>query len=108
VKKALISLLFFNRQNYVEAVIFFKEGLKLIKSIKDQKRGIVSFNIALTLHNMRNYKEANTYFYFARKYAQGNMTILESKLLHQYECGLNPNIPCKEPPPLELNIEGSH
>jgi len=102
------GVLFFNRQNYEKAVIFFKEGLNLTKNIKDQKRGIFNFNIALTLHKMRNYKEANAYFYFACKYAQGNITILESKLLHHYECGLNPSISCQESPPLELNIEGSH
>ena len=57
---------------------------------------------------MHNSKEARKYFYSARKYAQGNKTILESKLLQHYGCGLNPSTPCKAPPPLELNIEDSH
>ena len=43
----------------------------------------------------------------AKKYARGNSSILDSKLVRFHECGFNPSIPCDEKPLARMHIEGS-
>lgn len=98
----------FKSNQFLKALVFFKKGLGLSHQLHGHKKGILSFNTALTLHKLAKFKEANRYFLTARRYAHNNKFILESKILMMYACGLNPSIPCEEQIPLELNIEGSY
>ncbi len=102
------GLKLFKQNNFNEAVSQFDKALNLAISLRDPARGILHYNLALTLHHAGNHKEALEQFYEARRWARGYKKILNSKLFKMHECGLNPSVTCETPVPLELNIEGSH
>ena len=86
---------------------YFMKAQSLAKQFRDPGLGIVSFNLALTLHKLNLHENAVKAFLIAKKYARGNDSILNSKLLRFHECGFNPSIPCEEKPPAKMHIEGS-
>ena len=97
----------YNSKSFNEARMFFKKAQSLAKQFRDPGLGIVSFNLALTLHKLNHHENAVKAFMIAKKYARGNSSILDSKLLFIHECGFNPSIPCKEKTPARMHIEGS-
>ena len=68
----------FNQGNYEEAFKHFREVLKIAPSAESY------FNGALSLHKWGYPKEAANFFYYAKKYANGNAKILQSDLVNQY------------------------
>ncbi len=68
----------FNQGNYEEAYKHFREVLKIAPSAEGY------FNGALSLHKWGYPKEAANFFYYAKKYANGNVNILQSDLVNQY------------------------
>ncbi len=86
----------------------FKKGFDLAQQLRDPSLGIISFNLALSLHRAGHHEEATPYFSSAKKFARGNKQILESALLKRHECGFNPSIDCQNLPPAEMTIEGSN
>ncbi len=98
----------FQKTNFIEAEKNFRKGLNLARQLRDPSLGIISFNLALTLHKSGRHETATTYFTQARKYARGNKSILESTLLRKHECGFNPSIDCKNLPSADMTIEGSN
>ena len=98
----------FKKGSFEVAIDLFKKASNLAKRLRDPSQGIVSYNLALSLHNLNKYDEAIKQFYTARRFARGNQKIIKSELLKLYECGLNPSVPCDKKVPLSLNIEGSH
>ena len=68
----------FNQGNYKEAYQHFREVLKIAPSAEGY------FNGALSLHKWGYPKEAANFFYYAKKYANGNAKILQSDLANQY------------------------
>ena len=67
----------FNQGNYQEAYQHFREVLKIAPSAEGY------FNGALSLHKWGYPKEAANFFYYAKKYANGNAKILQSDLVKQ-------------------------
>jgi tetratricopeptide (TPR) repeat protein len=68
----------FNQGNYKEAYQHFREVLKIAPTAEGY------FNGALSLHKWGYPKEAANFFYYAKKYANGNAKILQSDLANQY------------------------
>ncbi len=68
----------FNQGNYDEAYKHFREVLKIAPSAEGY------FNGALSLHKWGYPKEAANFFYYAKKYANANVNILQSDLVKQY------------------------
>ena len=79
----------------------------MAKQFRDPGLGIVSFNLGLTLHKLNLHEKAVKPFSIAKKYARGNSSILDSKILRFHECGFNPSITCDDKPPARVHIEGS-
>jgi tetratricopeptide (TPR) repeat protein len=98
----------FDEGSFETAIEKFKKGMNLAEQLRDPSKGILYFNLALSLHMSGRHEEATTQFYLAQRFARGNPKILDSELLKMHECGFNPNIPCRKKVPPELNIEGSH
>jgi tetratricopeptide (TPR) repeat protein len=98
----------YKKGEYQKAMENFKKAVNLAKRLRDPSRGILYYNLALSLHHLANHEEAFKQFYTARQYARGNQKILNSKLLKMHECGLNPSVTCDGKVPLPMNIEGSH
>jgi tetratricopeptide (TPR) repeat protein len=67
----------FNQGNYKEAYQHFRDVLKIAPSAEGY------FNGALSLHKWGYPKEAANFFYYAKKYANGNKNILQSDLVKQ-------------------------
>ncbi len=97
----------YNSKSFSEARRYFKRAQSLAKQFRDPGLGIVSFNLGLALHKLNLHENAVKAFLIAKKYARGNDSILNSKLLRFHECGFNPSIPCEEKPPAKMHIEGS-
>ena len=97
----------FKSQLFAEARESFMKAKSLAQQFRDPGLGIVSFNLGLTLHKLDRHENAVEAFMIAKKYARGNSSILDSKLVRFHECGFNPSIPCDENPPARMHIEGS-
>ncbi len=98
----------FKQKSYGQAIDKFNKAINLANQLRSPGKGILYYNHALSSHKSGLHNKAVKSFYSARRFARGNPTILKSKLLKIYECGLNPSVPCKEKVPLSLNIEGSN
>jgi len=98
---------YFESKSFTEAQKYFMKAQSLAKQFRDPGLGIVSFNLGLTLHKLNLHENAVKAFLISKKYARGNILILDSKLLRFHECGFNPSIPCDEKPPARMHIEGS-
>ena len=61
-----------------------KKATNLAKQLRDPSLGVISFNRAVILHKLHQSKEAEKYFNLAKKYARGDIRILNSKLLRNY------------------------
>ncbi len=68
----------FNQGNYEKGYKHFRDVLKIAPSAEGY------FNGALSLHKWGYPKEAANFFYYAKKYANGNAKILQSDLVNQY------------------------
>ncbi len=102
------AITFYQNANFVEAEQHFRKGMNLARQLRDPSLGILSFNLALTLHKTGRHESATPYFTQSRKYARGNREILDSALLKKHECGFNPSIDCKDQPSMDMTIEGSN
>ena len=98
----------YRQGNFDKAIEYFTKALNLARQLRDPSRGIVYYNLALSLYESGKHEEAAKQFFLARRFARGNPIILNSELLEMYECGFNPSVACKQKVPLEMNIEGSH
>lgn len=81
----------FNQGNYEEAFRHFRNVLRVAPSAESY------FNGALSLHKLGFPKEAASHFYYAKKYANGNLKILQSDLVNQYVPAVQPK-PRRRPP----------
>jgi len=99
---------YYQQGDYKNAIVLFEKALGLAQQLRDPSRGILHYNLALSLHESGQHEEATKQFYSARRFARGNLKIKESELLKIHDCGLNPSVPCENKVPLEMNIEGSH
>ena len=102
------GLKLFKQKNYVGAADKFYKALELAKQLRAPSKGILYYNLALSLYNSGKHQEAIRSFYSARKFARGNKKILNSELLKLYKCGFNPSATCEEKLPLSMSMEGLH
>jgi len=93
---------------FSDAEQHFRKGMDLARHLRDPSLGILSFNLALTLHKTGSHESATPFFTQSRKYARGNKVILDSALLRKHECGFNPSIDCKDQLSTDMTIEGSN
>lgn len=98
----------FKRGSFETAIEQFYKGVNLAEQLRDPSKGILYFNLALSLHMSGRHEEATKQFHSSRRFARGNPKILDSELLKMHECGFNPSIPCGKKVPPAMNIEGSH
>ncbi len=98
----------FKSGNFIGAQEFFSKAESLARQFRDPGLGVVSYNLGLTLHQLRLHEEAVEAFNTAKKYARGNRAILNSSLIRFHECGFNPSIPCEKQLPASMHIEGSN
>jgi tetratricopeptide (TPR) repeat protein len=61
-----------------------KKATNLAQQLRDPSLGIISFNRALVLHHLHKNKEATNYFTLAKRYARGDIRILNSQILKNY------------------------
>ena len=87
----------------------FDQALKhfQVASIVDRKKGIIFFNLALTLHQLEKHLEAAKHFQWALKLSPNNKNISDSELLKEHHCENNPEMPCNLGKPEKHKIEGS-
>ncbi|MFT4579410.1 MAG: tetratricopeptide (TPR) repeat protein, partial [Nitrospinales bacterium] len=98
----------FDEGSFETAIEQFKKGMNLAEQLRDPSKGILYFNLALSLHMLGSHEEATKQFYSSQRFARGNPKILDSELLKMHECGFNPSISCDEKVPLSVNIEEFH
>ncbi len=98
----------YEQSDFKTAIDRFKKALNLAQQLRDPSQGILFYNLALGLHQAGQHEDATKRFYSARRFSRGNKMILNSELLKNHECGLNPSVPCDKKVPLPLNIEGSN
>jgi len=70
---------FFYNGKYFDALIAFTQA-----SVADSTAGEIHFNLALMQHQQGKKQEAKIHFKQAKKFANGNETILASNLLKKY------------------------
>jgi tetratricopeptide (TPR) repeat protein len=61
-----------------------KKATNLAQQLRDPSLGVIAFNRALVLHQLHKNKEAIKFFILAKKYARGDIRILNSQLLKTY------------------------
>jgi tetratricopeptide (TPR) repeat protein len=70
---------YYKARRYYDALLKFTQA-----KVADQTSGEIHFNLALVLHQRGEPDRARKYFLLAKKYADGNVKILESPLLNKY------------------------
>jgi len=61
-----------------------KKATNLAQQLRDPSLGVIAFNRALVLHHLHKNKEATKYFTLAKRYARGDIRILNSQILKKY------------------------
>ena len=61
-----------------------KKATNLAQQFRDPSLGVIAFNRALVLHHLHKNKEATKYFTLAKRYARGDIRILNSQILKNY------------------------
>jgi tetratricopeptide (TPR) repeat protein len=61
-----------------------KKAINLAQQLRDPSLGVIAFNRALVLHHLHKNKEATKYFTLAKRYARGDIRILNSQILKNY------------------------
>ena len=61
-----------------------RKASNLAQQLRDPSLGVTSFNRAIISHQLGKKKDALKYFNLAKKYARGNLRILNTKLLESY------------------------
>ena len=102
-----------NDQNNLGMIAYkkkkFNQALKhfQVASIVDRKKGVIFYNLGLTLHQLGNHLEAAKHFQWALKLSPNNKNISDSALLREHHCDNNPKVPCNLTKPEKHKIEGS-
>ena len=60
------------------------KATNLAQQLRDPSLGVVAFNRAIVLHHLNKSKEATKYFALAKKFARGDIRILNSQILKKY------------------------
>ena len=79
-----IGIKYYSLKELDKAEEKLKKGTNLAQQLRDPSLGVISFNRALVLHHLHKNKEATKYFTLAKKFARGDIRILNSQILKKY------------------------
>ena len=79
-----IGIKYYSLKELDKAEEKLKKATNLAQQLRDPSLGVIAFNRALVLHHLHKNKEAIKYFTLAKRYARGNIRILNSQILKNY------------------------
>ncbi|MDG1842792.1 MAG: tetratricopeptide repeat protein [Nitrospinaceae bacterium] len=79
-----IGIKYYSLKELDKAEEKLKKATNLAQQLRDPSLGVIAFNRALVLHHLHKNKEAITYFTLAKRYARGDIRILNSQILKNY------------------------
>ena len=79
-----IGIKYYSLKELDKAEEKLKKATNLAQQLRDPSLGVIAFNRALVLHHLHKKKEATKYFTLAKRYARGDIRILNSQLLKNY------------------------
>ena len=79
-----IGIKYYSLKELDKAEEKLKKATNLAQQLRDPSLGVIAFNRALVLHHLHKNKEAIKYFTLAKRYARGDIRILNSQILRNY------------------------
>ena len=79
-----IGIKYYSLKELDKAEEKLKKATNLAQQLRDPSLGVIAFNRALVLHHLHKNKEAIKYFTLAKRYARGDIRILNSQILKNY------------------------
>jgi len=79
-----IGIKYYSLKELDKAEEKLKKATNLAQQLRDPSLGVIAFNRALVLHHLHKNKEAIKYFTLAKRYARGDIRILNSQILNDY------------------------
>ncbi|MBT6662684.1 MAG: tetratricopeptide repeat protein [Nitrospina sp.] len=79
-----IGIKYYSLKELDKAEEKLKKATNLARQLRDPSLGVIAFNRALVLHHLHKNKEAIKYFTLAKRYARGDIRILNSQILKNY------------------------
>ena len=79
-----IGIKYYSLKELDKAEEKLKKATNLAQQLRDPSLGVIAFNRALVLHHLHKNKEARKYFTLAKRYARGDIRILNSQILKNY------------------------
>ena len=79
-----IGIKYYSLKELDKAEEKLKKATNLAQQLRDPSLGVIAFNRALVLHHLHKNKEAIKYFTLAKRYARGDIRILNSQILKSY------------------------
>ena len=79
-----IGIKYYSLKELDKAEEKLKKATNLAQQFRDPSLGVIAFNRALVLHHLHKNKEAIKYFTLAKRYARGDIRILNSQILKNY------------------------
>jgi len=79
-----IGIKYYSLKELDKAEEKLKKATNLAQQLRDPSLGVIAFNRALVLHHLNKNKEAIKYFTLAKRYARGDIRILNSQILKNY------------------------
>ena len=79
-----IGIKYYSLKELDKAEEKLKKATNLAQQLHDPSLGVIAFNRALVLHHLHKNKEAIKYFTLAKRYARGDIRILNSQILKNY------------------------
>ena len=79
-----IGIKYYSLKELNKAEEQLNKATNLAQQLRDPSLGVISFNRAIVLHHLHKNKEATKYFTLAKKFARGDIRILNSQILKKY------------------------
>ena len=79
-----IGIKYYSLKELDKAEEKLKKATNLAQQLRDPSLGVIAFNRALVLHHLNKNKEARKYFTLAKRYARGDIRILNSQILKNH------------------------
>ena len=79
-----IGIKYYSLKELDKAEEKLKKATNLAQQLRDPSLGVIAFNRALVLHHLHKNKEAIKYFTLAKRYARGDIRILNSQILKNH------------------------
>jgi tetratricopeptide (TPR) repeat protein len=79
-----IGIKYYSLKELDKAEEKLKKATNLAQQLRDPSLGVIAFNRALVLHHLHKNKDAIKYFTLAKRYARGDIRILNSQILKNY------------------------